>query len=128
MYPQENQGIWGRFAADIPTNYTVEQLNGIIGQFMRTERFRLSKYKGEIVLKKGRGFFAYQKCIKIDVRPGVVHLEAFIIMYLLRGIPLIPIGEMNLNGIGGMTPIVGPKRVLRELVHRLIASISTPVA
>ena len=124
--PQTKRSVWGRFVADIPTNYTVEQVNDIIEQFMQAEGFKLSKYRGETVLKKGMGVFSYPKCIKIDVRSGVVHMEAFVIMYLLRGIPLIIAGELNLDGPGGMAPIVGPKRVLREKVDRLIAALSAP--
>ena len=124
--PRGRQSVWGRFITDIPIEHSGYQINKIIEQFMKTEGFRQTRYKGEPIFKKGRGFLAAPKCIKIEVRPGSVHIEAFVIMYLLRGFPNIRIGELNLDGPGGMKPIVGPKRVLRERVDRLIAVINNP--
>jgi|GEM_PF-4438801 len=124
--PQRQSSVWGRFVADIPTNNTPEQTNKIIEQFMETEGFKQSKYDGEPAFRKGLGLFAARKYLKLDVRPGSVHIEAFIPMYLLRGLPLFRIGELNLDGPGGIKPIIGPKRALRESVDRLIALITAP--
>ena len=125
--PLGRQSIWGRFIADIPTNYTAEQVGDIIERFMQAEGFKQSRYKGEPIYKKGIGIFSYPKCIKIEIRPGVVHLEAFVIMYLFRNIPFFISWEMNLDGLWGTKPMTGPKRALRDCVDRLIAVINASV-
>ena len=126
--PPGRQGTWGRFIADIPTHYTDEQVGDIIERFMEAEGYTRSQYKDETVFKKGISLFSpYPKCIKIEIRPGVVHLEAFLIIYLFKGIPFFPIGELNIDAIWSSKSAVGPKRELRKCVDRLIAVINAPV-
>ena len=126
--PPGRQGTGDRFIVDIPTDYTVEQLDDIIERFMEANGYKRSPYKDETVFKKGISLFSsYPKCIKIEIRPGVVHLEAFLISYLFNGIPFFAIGELNIDGTWSSKSAAGPKRELRKCVDRLIAVINASV-
>jgi len=104
-----------RHIVDIPTNLTVEQVNGIIAQFMQVEGFKQVTYKGEPILTRGKGFLSAPQFLKIDVRPGMVRLEAFLKMQIL---PFVYVGEIGLGG----RDIARWK--LKECVDRLVASIN----
>ena len=105
-----------RFMVDVPTNYSPDQVNDIIAQFMKAEGFNHSMYRGEPILKKGLGFLTAPQFIKLDVQPGFLHIEAFLKYAILPG---VFVGEMGLDGFAGAIP----KQMLKGRVDKLIAAV-----
>jgi len=110
-----------RFIADIRTGYTVEQVNGIIAQFMQAEGFKLKKYQKALIYKKGVGIMVSPRYIKVDVYPGSVHIEAF--LKHRSGKSIFFYGERDFNGLPGLPPI-GLQLKHKACVDRLIAAIN----
>jgi len=110
-----------RFIADIPTSYSVEEVNALLQNFTQAEGFSYEEYKGEMVYKKGEGIITAPQFIKVLIAEGTVHIEAWLKYALLPGVFY---GELGLDGF----IMAVPKSLLRSRVDKLISSITYTVA
>ena len=110
-----------RFIADIPTSYSVEEVNALLQNFTQAEGFSYEEYKGEMVYKKGEGIVTAPQFIKVLIAEGTVHIEAWLKYALLPGVFC---GELGLDGF----MMAVPKSLLRNRVDKLISSITYTVA
>lgn len=102
-----------RTIRDIPTPHlTVEQANEMVGNFMRIEGFRVIQYRGETVLKCGYGIWVAPQYMKLEVYPGMVHMEAWIRAF----------GEQDLEGFMGAIP----KAMLQAKVDKFTRALLPP--
>ena len=105
-----------RYVKDIRFTKTPDALAREISDYLTREGF------GQIdasqnIWKKGLGLILGPQYIRYEVRPGVLHLEAWIKFALLPGVYL---GEMGIEGVFGMIP----KRKLKERVQAIEKLIS----
>lgn len=88
------------------------QLKVIAEDYFSKEGFKLIKYKGEMVFKKGVGFLTAPQYIKLTFQNSNVTLEAFLKYPIFIG---VYVGEMGLKGFVAALP----KGLLQSKVNTL---------
>lgn len=72
-----------------------------INQYMLSEGFTLTDYKGAMVWKKGMGLLTAPQYFSIQYKDNLIYLEAFIRFAILPG---VFVGEMGTKGFFGAIP------------------------
>lgn len=83
-----------RYVKDFPTTKSPEEIMKIANDFFYKEGFNRVNFKGEDVWKKGIGFTSPQ-FIKLQLAPGMIHMEAWL---KFAWFPGVYSGEMGLTG------------------------------
>lgn len=101
-----------RYSHDLTVNKTADQITAIATQCLISEGFTQTTSNGEQVWKKGFGILVAPQYISVTGAEGSVRVEAWIKIPLL---PMVFVGEMDLNGFFGAIP----KKLLHDKVDRL---------
>jgi len=90
----------GRYVNSIPTEETPERLTKDIENYLEDNGFKLID-RDENVWQKGMGLLTGPQFVSFEVKPGKLHLEAWIKFALLPGVYL---GEMGIDGVFAFIP------------------------
>ena len=108
-----------RYANDLPTDRPWEETWRIVAAYLTSEGFSCTTRKGEQIWQKGLGLMLGPQFVKVEPRPGAVHVEAWIKWAILPGVYA---GELDTSGALGAIP----KKKLRERIAQIEAVIIGP--
>lgn len=108
-----------RFVTEIATGNPDDMIRFIAEDFFAKEGFVLTSDGGQMVWKKGSGFFTAPQYIQMYFQNGVVHLEAWLKFAILPGVYA---GEMGLTGFWGFAV----KQQLKGRVDMLLYLLQQP--
>ena len=106
-----------RYVNNFQSSKPDEQVMAIAHQYLISQGFSLSGYKGEELWKKGDGFFAAPQMVKITSNNSQVQIEAFIVTYLIPGVGG---KERDLTGVYGIAIKQALQKKVNDLHNMLI--------
>lgn len=87
-----------RYVKDFPMNGTPEQMYGALCQYLMSEGYEQTQYKGENVLKKGNGWVSGPTIFKVSFFPNVMRIESWMAYAILPGVLAGEIGPTGFVG------------------------------
>lgn len=93
-----------RYCKDFPVNGTPEQMYGALCQYLMSEGYEQTQYKGENVLKKGNGWLTGPTIFKVSFFSNIMRVESWMAFAILPGVFA---GEIGPDGFVGWA-VKGP--------------------
>ena len=100
-----------------------ESLFAAMHQFLTSKGYKYCQFEGELVFKKGVGFWVAPRFIKVTFAPGCARLEGWIKMAALPGVYY---GESDLEGFVGVAAKSPAKADLAQLEAMVIQAGGYP--
>ncbi len=108
-----------RYAKDFPMTGTPDQMYGALRNYLLSEGYEETQYKGDNVLKKGNGWVSGPTIFKISFFANVMRVESWMAFAVLPG---VFVGEMGPEGFLGWA-VKGPWKDRLAQIERMFAPV-----
>ncbi len=108
-----------RYAKDFPMTGTPEQMYGALRNYLLSEGYEETQYKGDNVLKKGNGWVSGPTIFKISFFGNFMRVESWMAFALLPG---VFVGEMGPEGFMGWA-VKAPWKDRLAQIERMFAPV-----